>query len=147
MYTALSVLCMALLTALLVRYCIGGIESAGRSLPDPEGMIDPRLANYNHLIDSVKIIENDLKRHLGARGGTFHEKLSSVEEIIPEPVHERLRYIVTVQGRVLHEQDYEIPDPREFTAAVNTVIKEIRRLGSARKFGLLPLTLNGPTKA
>jgi hypothetical protein len=147
MYTALSVLCMALLTALLVRYCIGGIESAGRSLPDPEGMIDPRLANYNHLIDSVKIIENDLKRHLGAKGGSLHEKLSSVEELIPEAVHERLRYISMVQGRVLHEHGYEIPDPREFTTAVNTVIKEIRRLGSARKFGLLPLTLDGPTKA
>lgn len=47
--------------------------------------------------------ERLLEQRFGARGRGLHEKLTSVENRVPEPIRRKIRFIATIRNKATHE--------------------------------------------
>ncbi|MEX2212896.1 MAG: hypothetical protein WD768_02130 [Phycisphaeraceae bacterium] len=87
------------------------------------------MSDIDLVIKSSKKLESMLTK-LGAEGRGLHEKVSSLEKKLGQPLVRKLRFIATVRNKVVHEQDYEkIDDRRGFIDAVKEAKRELRALG------------------
>jgi hypothetical protein len=70
------------------------------------------VSDYELVITSCKRLEGLLEQGFGASGRGLHEKVSSVQSNLPEPLIKKLRYIATIRNRLVHDADYHALDDK-----------------------------------
>lgn len=93
-------------------------------------------------VTRCKRLETLLEAEFGATGRGLHEKVSSVQDELPDALVRKLRFIATVRNKLVHEADVKGFDNRQdYEAACNIAERELKRLG--RRGAVLPaLSLN-----
>lgn len=66
--------------------------------------------------------ERLLEQRFGARGRGLHEKLTSVENRVPEPIRRKIRFIATIRNKATHE---DVRVARKNLPAVRRAFAEI----------------------
>lgn len=92
------------------------------------------MSDIELAISRVKALESLLEVALGATGKGLHEKVSSVQARLPQPLVKRLRFIATVRNKIVHEADYQqIDDRAGFERACAEAETELRALAAPPK--------------
>lgn len=82
-----------------------------------------------------KKLESLLGR-LGAAGRGLHEKVSSVERKLPDPLVRKLRFIATVRNKVVHDDEYHrIDDRAGFDKACKEAETQLRKMAGVKPAG------------
>jgi hypothetical protein len=75
-----------------------------------------------------------LLKELGASGVGLHELVGSISHILGDPLQLRMRYIITVRNKLVHEHDYTFDDNEvKFVARCDEVISKLSALRSAQR--------------
>ena len=90
------------------------------------------MSDIDIVIKSSRRLESMLSDGLGAEGRGLHQKISSVEDQLPESLVRRLRFVATMRNKVVHE-DVRLDDRRGFINAGKRGEKELQKLIKARK--------------
>jgi hypothetical protein len=94
------------------------------------------MSDIELVIRSSKKLEGLLERHFAATGRGLHEKVSSVERRLPEPLVRKLRFIATVRNRVVHDEGADhIDDRAGFKEACAFSEAQLRKLAGVRTGG------------
>jgi len=87
------------------------------------------MSDIELVINRTKAFESLLETGLGATGKGLHEKVSSVEGNLPEPLVRKLRFIATLRNKLVHDTDYQKLDDRPaFERACQEAESELRSL-------------------
>src|SRR4051812_11967944 len=70
------------------------------------------MSDIELVINRTKAFESLLEKGLGAVGKGLHEKVSSVQARLPEPLVRKLRFIATLRNKLVHDTDYQKLDDR-----------------------------------
>jgi hypothetical protein len=105
------------------------------------------MSDIELAISRAKVLESLLEQ-LGATGKGLHEKVTSVQEKLPQPLVKKLRFVATVRNKIVHESNYQqIDDRAGFVRACDEAEAELRTLASPPKvinkgcFGLVLVLL------
>ena len=90
------------------------------------------MSDIDLAVKRSRRLEQMLERDFGAAGRGLHEKTSSVEDRLPDPLVRKLRLVATVRNKVLHEQG-PIDDRRRFIDAADDAERELKRLARGRR--------------
>jgi len=80
---------------------------------------------YEEVIEKTKAIEGYLME-MGAVGKGAHEKLDSVQHLLPEEVVRLIRRVATIRNKYVHESGYRI-DREAFVYAADNVLSYFKR--------------------
>jgi hypothetical protein len=83
------------------------------------------LSDIERVIRASKSLEKLLEQQYGAVGRGLHEKASSVEEQLDAATLKSLRWVATMRNKVVHEDDFELPDPQGFSDTVERLTKAL----------------------
>ncbi|MBM3981729.1 MAG: hypothetical protein FJ304_15930 [Planctomycetes bacterium] len=87
------------------------------------------MSDIELAITRVKALESLLEGALGATGKGLHEKVSSVQDRLPQPLVRKLRFVATVRNKIVHESDYtQIDDRAGFVRACDEAETALRAL-------------------
>ncbi|MBF2019384.1 MAG: hypothetical protein IGR93_04525 [Hydrococcus sp. C42_A2020_068] len=80
------------------------------------------MGDIEFTLTRCKAIETLLVKRFGATGQGLHEKISSVENLLPPNVVKQGRYIATIRNKITHDANYQTLDDRDrFIRACNEV--------------------------
>lgn len=101
------------------------------------------MSDIELAVTRTKQLESLLEQALGATGKGLHEKVSSVESRLSQPLVKKLRFIATIRNKIVHESNYETIDDRSgFTRACDEAETELRAmLQPARSRGCIWVVL------
>jgi hypothetical protein len=95
-----------------------------------------------------KQLEFILERGFGAQGKGLHQKVTSVEHLLPAKLVKKLRFLASIRNKVIHEHSYVLDkNPRDLQKTAKLVIAELasiakqRRNPGANAFGKLVILL------
>ncbi len=87
------------------------------------------MSDIELAITRVKALESLLEQALGATGKGLHEKVTSVQNRLPQPLVRKLRFAATVRNKIVHEADYKQIDDRDgFVRACDEAEGELRAM-------------------
>jgi hypothetical protein len=87
------------------------------------------MSDIELAVTRVKALESLLEQALGATGKGLHEKVTSVQNRLPQPLVRKLRFVATVRNKIVHESDYQQIDDRPgFLRACDEAEAELRAL-------------------
>lgn len=86
------------------------------------------MTDYKTLLQSFKKIENVLEQRFGAAGRGMHEKVLSVEHLLPQELVRRVRRIAYLRNKALHEDGFEIHDEASLLRRCNAIIDELQKM-------------------
>jgi hypothetical protein len=87
------------------------------------------MSDIELAITRVKALESLLEQALGATGKGLHEKVTSVQDKLPQPLVKKLRFVATVRNKIVHESDYQqIDDRNGFLRACDEAEAELRAM-------------------
>jgi hypothetical protein len=106
------------------------------------------MSDIELAVTRTKLLESLLEQALGATGKGLHEKVTSVQEKLPQPLVKKLRFIATVRNKIVHEANYQqIDDRAGFTKACDEAEAALRAMlpAPARRgcFGLVLIVACG----
>ncbi|EFN58592.1 hypothetical protein CHLNCDRAFT_50396 [Chlorella variabilis] len=79
------------------------------------------------VIRASKDLEYILEAYLGAQGKGLHEKCTSVQRFIPQPLQKKIRYLATIRNKLVHERDFHhIPDRPRFVESYQIAERDLR---------------------
>lgn len=89
------------------------------------------MSDIELAVTRTKALEALLEQGLGATGKGLHEKVSSVEARLPQPLVRKLRFVATVRNKIVHESGYtRIDDRPGFVRACDEAEAELRALSA-----------------
>ena len=87
------------------------------------------MNDYELAIKRCKRLEELLEQGFGASGRGLHEKLTSVQSRLPQPLVKKMRYIATVRNRLVHETSVDrLDDKNGFETACNDAEQQLSAL-------------------
>lgn len=87
------------------------------------------MSDYELVITNCKRLEGMLEKGFGASGRGLHEKVTSVQAKLPEPLIKKLRYIATIRNQLVHDEDrHKIDDKASFQRASKEAEKQLAAL-------------------
>lgn|GEM_PF-2688787 len=87
------------------------------------------MSDIELAITRVKALESLLEQGLGATGKGLHEKVTSVQDKLPQPLVKKLRFVATVRNKIVHESNYQqIDDRNGFLRACDEAETELRAM-------------------
>ena len=90
------------------------------------------MSDIDLAVTRAKTLEALLERALGAAGKGLHEKVTSVQNRLPQSLVHKLRFIATVRNKIVHEADYtELDDRPGFVRACDEAEAELGALTAA----------------
>ncbi len=90
------------------------------------------MSDIELAIKQCKKLEGILTK-LGGTGRGLHEKVSSVESRLPEPLVRKLRFIATVRNKIVHDEDYEKLDDRaRFVEACDVAQRDLKQIAGIK---------------
>jgi hypothetical protein len=102
------------------------------------------MSSVEIVIGYSKQLEFILERSFGAQGKGLHQKVSSVEHLLPAKLVKTLRFLASVRNKVIHDHAYVLDkNPRDLQRTAKTAIAELERIArqqrspSAKFFKLL----------
>lgn len=101
------------------------------------GLSHGTLRNVNNdfelVIKATKELDYLLETNFGAPSGKdvgLHEKIGAAKckgQSLPPHVTKKMRYLVTIRNRLVHERDFNaIPERKDFIQSFNEVEKELK---------------------
>jgi hypothetical protein len=98
--------------------------------------------DYKLVLGRCKHFEQLLEERFGAQGRGLHERVTSVQNRLPERVVKRLRFIATIRNKLVHEGSSDSVDDRgAFIAACDSADRDLQALVGAPSRGKLWLVL------
>lgn len=88
-----------------------------------------------------KAVESLLTKQMGAQGKGLHEKLSSVERQLPSALVKRIRYLATMRNKVVHEDDFKLPNKKAFMHNCEDILLALQQPSSATKIGVASIAI------
>lgn len=90
--------------------------------------------DYELVLTSSKRLERELEVDYGAVGKGLHERITSVQDRLPQALQKRLRYIATIRNKLVHDVDCnKVPDRDGFIAAFERALSELNSLSPHRQ--------------
>lgn len=87
------------------------------------------MNDYELAIKRCKRLEELLEQGFGASGRGLHEKLTSVQSRLPQPLVKKMRYIASVRNRLVHETSVDrLDDKNGFETACNAAEQQLSAL-------------------
>jgi hypothetical protein len=93
--------------------------------------------DFELIVRAAKELEELLEKHFGAPDGKdqgLHDKISAARvkgAPLPEPLVRKLRYLVTIRNKLIHEYDFNsIPERAAFVKSFDEVHAELLKLAS-----------------
>lgn len=87
------------------------------------------MSDIELAITRVKALESLLEQVLGATGKGLHEKVTSAQDKLPQPLVRKLRFVATVRNKIVHESNYQqIDDRNGFLRACDEAEAELRAM-------------------
>jgi hypothetical protein len=87
------------------------------------------MSDIELTVTRCKTLESLLEQALGATGKGLHEKVTSVEKRLPQPLVKKLRFVATVRNKIVHEAGYQSLDDRAgFVRACDEAEAQLRAL-------------------
>lgn len=87
------------------------------------------MSDIELAVTRTKTLESLLQQALGAAGKGLHEKVSSVEARLAQPLVKKLRFIATVRNKIVHESSYQAIDDRPgFVRACDDAEAQLRAM-------------------
>lgn len=87
------------------------------------------MSDIELVITRTKALEALLEQGLGAAGKGLHEKVTSVQGKLPEPLVRKLRFVATLRNKIVHEHTYQKLDDRAaFERACGEAEAELRAM-------------------
>lgn len=83
------------------------------------------MSDIERVIRASKSLEKLLEQQYGAVGRGLHEKASSVEDQLDAATLKSLRWVATMRNKVVHEDDFELPDPQGFSDTVDRLTETL----------------------
>jgi len=96
--------------------------------------------DFELVVRSTKEMEHLLETKFGAPSGKhgvgLHDKISAARDpkgnALPDRVVRKMRYLVTIRNKLVHEQGFDaIPERGKFAASFTEIEKELRVLAGA----------------
>jgi hypothetical protein len=85
------------------------------------------MSDIELIITRCKTIETLLVERWGANGRGLHEKISSVENLLPSHIVKQGRYIATIRNKMMHDARYQnLDDRNRFIQICNEVETALR---------------------
>ena len=95
------------------------------------------MGDYELVITKCKRLEGILENGFGANGRGLHEKVTSVQPKLPDPLIKKLRYIATVRNKLVHDDDYhQLDDKNGYKLACKDAEKQLAALLKPHKTSL-----------
>ncbi|MBY0512643.1 MAG: hypothetical protein K2P78_01875 [Gemmataceae bacterium] len=70
------------------------------------------MSDIELVVTRTKALEALLERGLGATGKGLHEKVTSVQQKLPDPLVRKLRFVATLRNKLVHDANYQKLDDR-----------------------------------
>ena len=87
------------------------------------------MSDIDLAVTHTKQLETLLEQALGATGKGLHEKVTSVQAKLSQPLVRKLRFVATVRNKIVHESNYtEIDDKPGFIRACEDAETELRAM-------------------
>jgi hypothetical protein len=87
------------------------------------------MSDIELAVTRTKTLEALLEQALGATGKGLHEKVTSVQDRLPQPLVKKLRFIATVRNKIVHEPSYQqIDDRAGFARACDDAEAQLRAM-------------------
>ena len=105
------------------------------------------MSDIELAVTGSKRIEKLLEDRLGAVGRGLHEKVSSVERLLPERIVKMTRFVASVRNAIVHGDEEQMRDRAGFERAVAEVeayLEEISN-GLAPRNPVRPIRVTGGT--
>lgn len=83
------------------------------------------MSDFKILLQRFKKIEAILEERFGGTGRGMHEKMTSIEYLIPDHLVRRIRYIASVRNKSVHVDGYEIDDESKLLSTCDAVIEAL----------------------
>lgn len=83
------------------------------------------MSDIERVIRASKSLEKLLEQQYGAEGRGLHEKASSVEDQLDAASLKSLRWVATMRNKVVHEDDFALPDPQGFSDTVERLTEAL----------------------
>ena len=100
------------------------------------------MGDYEFAIKRCKYLEGVLENDFGANGRGLHEKISSVQDKLPQDLVKKLRFVATVRHQLVHDNNVDRLDNREaFTKACDQAEKKLKLLLAPSGAGKLGCSL------
>ncbi|AMV23058.1 hypothetical protein VT84_01510 [Gemmata sp. SH-PL17] len=104
------------------------------------------MSDIELAITRTKALEALLEQAFNATGKGLHDKVTSVQNRLPQPLVRKIRFVATVRNKIVHESDYKHIDDRDgYIRACDEAEAELRALAAPPKvinkgcFGLVLL--------
>ena len=82
--------------------------------------------DYQLAIETSKELEYLLEQEFNARGQGLHEKVSSVESLLPFPTIRSIRYVATLRNKLIHDREIRaLPDRPLFISKYDNAMAEL----------------------
>ncbi len=82
--------------------------------------------DYELVIKTSKELEFFLEQEFRASGKGLHEKISSVQNQLPDSLIKQMRFLATIRNKLIHERGFDkIPDRSTFIASFEKSKEEL----------------------
>ena len=89
--------------------------------------------DYELVIKTSKELEYFLEIEFHARGKGLHEKLTSIQNELPNELCKRIRYLATIRNKLIHERGFDqIPDRDAFIKSFEDSKVELEKIIKSR---------------
>lgn len=90
--------------------------------------------DFELVIRSSRDLEYVLDTQFGARGKGLHEKITSVEQSLPQQLIRNMRYLATIRNKLVHEQGFDrIPERERFILMFDQSTVDLQKAVEDRK--------------
>lgn len=81
-----------------------------------------------------KELEYILERGFGAQGKGLHQKVSSVEHLLPVKLVKTLRFLASVRNKVIHDHAYRLnKNPRDLQRTAKGAVADLKRIARQQR--------------
>ncbi len=83
------------------------------------------MSDIEQVIIRTRRLEKLLRVQYHAEGRGLHQLISSCEERLPHGTVKKLRFVATIRNKVVHEEDYQLDERKQFLTVCNECEKQL----------------------
>ena len=90
--------------------------------------------DFELVIKSSRVLEGTLAEGFGAVGKGLHEKITSVNDRLPDDLISKMRYLATIRNELVHGNDCnQIKDRKSFISTFESCVAELKLIIEQRE--------------
>ncbi|WED21755.1 DUF4145 domain-containing protein [Vibrio sp. JC009] len=83
------------------------------------------MSDIESVVTRTRRLEKLLRVRYHADGKGLHQLITSCEDRLPHDVISRLRYIATIRNKIVHQEDFQLDDKKQFLAVCDDCEQEL----------------------